>query len=142
MKWLAILSLAVGLAAPGDGAKKDEAKNELEKLQGTWSITKVERDGDDLSDQVGGAEMEINGEKYAAPNIAASFKLDPSKNPKAIDISYTEGPAAGQTVKGIYKLDGDTFTICRALAESGDRPKEFTAPSGSGRMLFEFKRKK
>jgi uncharacterized protein (TIGR03067 family) len=142
MEWIAILTLAAALFAPGDEPKPDDAKKELEKLQGSWTIMKVERDGDDLGGLAGGAEMEIEGEKYTAPGIAASFKLDPSKDPKAIDISYTEGPAAGQTVKGIYKLEGDTFTICRALAESGDRPKEFSAPSGSSRMLFEFKRKK
>jgi uncharacterized protein (TIGR03067 family) len=142
MKWITLLSVLAGLSTLGQGPSADDVKKEVEKFQGSWTITKIERDGEDLSDQIGGAEMEVKGEKYTAPNIAATFKLDPSKKPKAIDISYSEGPAAGQTVKGIYKLDGATLTICRALAEGSERPTEFAAPAGSGKMLFEFKRKK
>jgi uncharacterized protein (TIGR03067 family) len=138
---ITLVCLLAGLVPAGQD-KPDDAKKELEKLQGTWTITKVQRDGEDLSDQIGGAEMEIKGEEYTAPNIAASFKLDPSKKPKAMDISYTEGPAAGQKIKGIYKVEGDRLTICRAMAEADARPTEFTAPAGSSKMLFEFERKK
>ncbi len=122
MKLTAIVLLMAGLVACGDEPKADDVKKEVEKLQGTWTISKIERDGEDLTEQIGGAEVEIEGEKYTAPNIAASFKLDPSKSPKSIDLSYTEGPAAGKTIKAIYKLEGETLTICRAMSAESECP--------------------
>ena len=109
---------------------------------GIWTFSKVERNGQDLTGQFGQAEVEFDAEKFSTPGIEANFKLDPSKSPKAMDISYKEGPAAGQTIKAIYKLEGETLTICRAMAKEDDRPKEFAAPIVSGRMLFQFKRSK
>jgi hypothetical protein len=40
-------------------------------------------------------------------------------------------------VRGIYKQDGGTLTICFATAE---RPSDFTAEKGSGRTLLVMKR--
>jgi uncharacterized protein (TIGR03067 family) len=141
MKSLAFVFLLAGLIGLGDDPKPEDVKKEVEKLQGTWTISKIERAGEDLTPQLGGAEVEIKGEELTAPNIAAGLKLDPSQSPKALDMSYTEGPAAGQTVKAIYKLEDDTLTLCRALTKDGKRPTDFTAPEGSGKMLFVFKRK-
>jgi len=142
MRALALMTLSVGLLAGGDDPKPEDVKKDLDTFQGTWTIVTLERDGVNLLQQFGTFEMVVKGDEYTAPNIAATFKLDPSKSPKAIDISYKEGPAAGQTIKAIYKLEGDNLTMCRARAQGDERPVEFAAPSGSGRMLFAFKRAK
>jgi len=142
MKWITVISLMAGLLVAADDPKPEDVKKEVAKFQGTWKITKIERDGEDLTDEIGEAELEVKGEEYTAPTIAAKFKMDPSKKPKAIDISYTEGPSAGQTVKAIYKFEGDTFTMCRALTDAAPRPTEFAAPAGSGKMLIMLKNKK
>jgi uncharacterized protein (TIGR03067 family) len=141
MKWIALMLLMTGLVVAADDPKPEDVKKEVAKFQGTWKITKIEREGDDLTDEIGDAELEVKGEEYTAPTIAAKFKMDPSKKPKAIDVSYTEGPNAGQTVKAIYKFDGDTFTMCRALTDAGPRPTEFAAPAGSGKMCIVLKKK-
>jgi uncharacterized protein (TIGR03067 family) len=141
MKWIALVSLISGLVIAGDEPKPEDVKKDLETFQGTWKITKLVRDGDDLTDEIGDAELEVKGQEYTAPTLAAKFKVDPSKKPKAIDISYIEGPSAGQTIKGIYKFEGDTLTMCRGQAEADPRPTEFGAPTGSGRMLIVFKKK-
>jgi uncharacterized protein (TIGR03067 family) len=139
MSTLILTTLAVSLFVGNDDAK---AKEEVKKLQGTWTISTLLRDGEDLAPQFGQIETVFKGNEYSTPNIKASFELDPSKKPKAIDISYKEGPAAGHTVKAIYKLDDDALSICRPLDPEGDRPTEFAAPAGSGKMLLVFKRAK
>jgi uncharacterized protein (TIGR03067 family) len=62
----------------------------------------------------------------------ATYKLDPSKNPKEIDITEK-----GKTVLGIYAIDGDTLTIC--VSESF-RPTELK--DGPGCTFFVLKREK
>jgi uncharacterized protein (TIGR03067 family) len=141
MRAIALFLFAAGLFSFVDDPKPDDVKKEFETLTGTWKVTKMELEGKDLLADFGEVEAEIKDKELTTPGIAAGLKLDPSKKPKAIDLSYTEGPSAGKTVKGIYKIDGDTLTICRALKEDDERPTEFSAPSGSSKMLFEFKRK-
>ena len=53
----------------------------------------------------------------------------------------TEGPFKGKTTLGIYKLEGDEFTVCFAPPDK-DRPKEFTTKSGTGVLVHVWKRQK
>jgi uncharacterized protein (TIGR03067 family) len=79
--------------------------------------------------------------KVGEVTIIGTHKLNPSKKPKEIDASDTEGPFKGKTVLGIYKLEKGEFTVC--FSPPGmDRPKEFTTNSGTGAMLHVWKRQK
>ena len=40
---------------------------------------------------------------------AGRQKLDPSRSPKAIDVTVTEGLNKGAVLLGIYEIDGDTL---------------------------------
>jgi uncharacterized protein (TIGR03067 family) len=73
--------------------------------------------------------------------MKSKFTIDPTRKPKAIDFVGLEGPATGQKLHGIYELDGDTVRFCLAPADK-DRPTDFTAKEGSGRMLSVWKRAK
>jgi uncharacterized protein (TIGR03067 family) len=68
-----------------------------------------------------------------------AYKSDAKKNPAEIDLTPPDA-AKGETILGIYKIDGDTLTLC--LTMGGERPKEFAAPPGSKRMLVTCKRVK
>jgi uncharacterized protein (TIGR03067 family) len=142
MKAIVMTLLALGVLFQGSKSQQENAKKEAEKLKGTWTFAKMVRDGQDMTSQLGEVKVVFEADKFTSPGIEAAFKLDPSQNPKAIDLSYKEGPAAGQTIKAIYKLEGETLTICRPRTQADDRPKEFAAPAGSGRFLFQFKRNK
>jgi uncharacterized protein (TIGR03067 family) len=141
---LLAVSAALLLAAAtraGDGEKK-----ELEKFTGSWAATAVTVDGKELpAERVKAVRLEVKGNQYTYTAgkevIKGTHKLDPGKKPKAIDAMRATGEGKGETLKGIYELDDDTFKVCFA-APGKDRPTEFSAKEGSGRRLIVMKRVK
>lgn len=131
---LAVSALAVFwlvAAAPGGGAKD---------LTGHWLMVALEVNGEAVGeDLVSSARLEIEGNRYRLNYgdavITESIKVDPDKTPGAIDFTYVDGPRKGEKVPGIYKVEGDRYTMCRPLRGEDPRPKEFTAGSGSGLMM-------
>src|SRR5438105_10808191 len=110
--------------------KRADAERELKKLEGTWVMVSGERDGKVLAaDVVKKARLVIQGNRHTVKvgedTIVGTHKLDPSKTPKNIDATDTEGPFKGQTTKGIYEVTDDTFRVCFAPPDK-ERPKEFT----------------
>ena len=46
----------------------------------------------------------------------------------------------GRTVRAIYKLEGETLTICFNLADNSDVPSDFTTKNNSQLLLVRFVR--
>jgi uncharacterized protein (TIGR03067 family) len=115
------------------------------ELTGTWQSVSYALDGKKASDDdmkkvqlvfdAEGNTKALNGGKLF---IASSTNLDPTANPATIDITFTGGEGKGSTALGIYKIDGDVLTICRA-APGKPRPTEFTSEPGSGLTLMSYK---
>jgi uncharacterized protein (TIGR03067 family) len=74
--------------------------------------------------------------------LELDYQLHPDAKPPAIDLILTAGHDKGRIFRGIYKLDGDTLTICRPSAVQKQRPMTFAVKQGSGLMLTVWKRKK
>jgi uncharacterized protein (TIGR03067 family) len=146
MRPRALTVLAVGLLLAGAAPEGDAAKEEAKKLEGTWAMVSGEQDGKPLpAETVQKARLEITGDRHTvkvgADTFVGTHKVDPAPKPKAIDSMDTEGRFKGQTIRGLYKLEGDQFTVC--FAEPGkERPKEFTTKSGTGHILHVWKREK
>ena len=68
-------------------------------------------------------------------------KLDPSKSPKTIDVTVTEGLNKGAVMLGIYEINGDTLKVCFD-PEGKKRPTEFKSASGSADFVNVHKRVK
>ena len=140
----AVLFLATNLAAIGEPPVK-VVDAELDHHQGSWLATSFVYDGVETSkDIVETITREVEGDhvvwKRDGKNFAGTkVVLDPSKEPKTIDVTPDGGPNRDKVVAGIYKLDGDRLTICMA-GRDGERPKTFEAAKGSGRTLMKFRR--
>lgn len=94
------------------------------KLDGVWRLEKVNgRDatGKEMKGTFGLLVFE-NGRITNGDSRAASFHLNESTDPKEIDWNIP----GELSYQWIYKLDGDTLTMCGKVAEIGsERPKEF-----------------
>ena len=132
----------------GTPATKDAVKEEKSRLQGMWVCTKVSFNGRTLDatdekqvprpmtvtfdgDKIVFAQGEGKGPGW-------TYKIDPSKKPKAIDLG---------TAKGIYVIDGDRLKLKYFKEKDQDdkrnvRPADFGTKEGDGFASFECKRQK
>ena len=136
---LLVVGLLMGADQPSDAAKKD-----LEKLQGEWKIEKAQRGGEAApAELLGKLSLTIKGDSMtvsegSARDEKATISLDPGKSPAAIDIKPAR--PGRETVLGIYKLNGDSLTLC--WSKEGARPTEFASKPKSDQVLFVLKRAK
>ena len=115
------------LAAADDDPK---VKAELKKFQGTWVVIYGEKAGEE-QEQVGDYQLKFDGEKFSFADHGqvedkGTFKLDPSKNPKEIDIRLRDRNDDEKTVLGIYTWDGENLKLC--LGEPGGGTRRRTSP--------------
>ena len=142
-----IVPVFAALVLVGPAGAEDAVKKEMALLEGEWSMVSGEADGISLPKETvrsakrvakdGMTTITMGGRVY----FKAKFSIDPTKKPRAIDYTMTEGPTKGKTHLGIYELDGDTVKFCFA-APGKDRPTDFTAKEGSERTLSVWKRDK
>lgn len=138
------------LTAAGAGVRADDkadVEKELKKFQGTWTFESVEAGGKvEPAASFKGMTLTFDGDKHAVKKgnevlQAGTQKLDPSRSPKSIDVTMTEGPDKGTVVLGIYEIDGDTLKVCFD-PEGKKRPTEFKTAAGSPAFVAVHKRVK
>ena len=138
-----VLSLLAALAA---GAGDDTLKKDYEQLQGTWTVVSMEMDGKFLSEERRKkTKVTIDGEKFTFDTGVDThdglYKLDPSKDPKTLDIVITRGDEKGKTYLAIYKFENGRMIQGMRL-DNKERPKEFTGKAGTGCALEIWERQK
>src|SRR5262245_62568602 len=145
---LAALFGTIGLAASGALADdKADLEKEVKKFQGTWTIESSETGGmaippGELKEFIVIFEGDKHTVKMGDKVIrVGTQKLDPSKSPKAIDVTMTEGPNKGAVMLGIYEIDGDTLKVCFD-PQGKKRPTEFKSAPGSENFVNVHKRVK
>ena len=129
--------LLIGADDPATDAKKD-----VDQLQGEWTGVSLEMRGKATDNTEW--KLYVRGDEWTVTEggsgqLVATVKIDPSKKPKAMDLTYKMGGKERSSL-AIYKLDGDTLTLCRTWAPL-ERPKEFKTTEESG-ILIVWKRAK
>jgi uncharacterized protein (TIGR03067 family) len=142
---MAVVTLAVGALIAADA---QDAKNDLDKLQGTWALVSGMRDGKKFTEEeVKKTKLYIKGETFRIPesSVATSedgtINVDPSKKPKEMNAITGSGPDKGKTWQGIYQIAGDNYRVCFA-PPGKDRPTGFSSKAGSEHLLQVWKRQK
>jgi uncharacterized protein (TIGR03067 family) len=141
---VALFAFGSGFAAPVP--KEDPVKAELNKLNGLWKVTSMQKAGVELVQEDSAEQLLTfkNGEFTwgdASEPFGKILSIDPSRSPREVDYTYNHGPDKDKRHKAIYSLDGDTFMDCFGEAE-GDRPTEFKSTADNGYTLVKYKRVK
>lgn len=145
---LVVLFCTVGFSASNSWADdKLDAEKELKKFQGAWKFESSESGGQKIpAEQLKDFVLTFDGAKHTVKNgteviQAGTQTIDPSKSPKAIDVTLTEGAMKGMVLLGIYEIDGDTLKVCFDMGNK-KRPVEFKSPPGSETFVNVHKRAK
>ncbi len=139
-----VLIAAVGLFFAADKPSQDAVKNDRELMAGTWITVSGESDGASIAvprnqELIVYPDGRIRLQREGDLVGGATTKIDPSANPKTIDIEVTEGTMQGQQYKGIYELSKERLRICRS-GDRGQRPTAFSTKAGTGERMAVFKR--
>jgi uncharacterized protein (TIGR03067 family) len=130
-------------AAPkttGSSDKKDDAvREELAKLEGTYSCLSTEQ-GSEKGDPelLKKLKLVVKDKKWTVyindkVSTSATFTIDPTTKPKTIDLTGTMGGDKGKKYLGIYELSGTELKLC--IGDTKTRPKVFEAKKGYERQF-------
>jgi len=134
-----VFGVVLALGAP----EKDAPKKEALTIVGEWDGEKAVRGGKERPVPDGGIKVTFMADgkmlfkEGNKDEETGSYKVDAKKNPGEIDISP---PKEDGTLKGIFKIEGDTLTICLADKDAAERPTKFESPEGTNVMLVTLKR--
>lgn len=139
MKPLALTLLSLSALLLAEPQKDAKFEQELAQFQGTWRPISMEMDGKFLSEeQIGKTRLTIKGEKFTFDTGQDSheglYKIDPSHDPKHLDIVITRGDEKGKTYLVAYKFDDGKMVQVMEVSNA-KRPTEFSGQKGSGNLL-------
>jgi uncharacterized protein (TIGR03067 family) len=138
--------IVLGASLAWAGQPDEEAvRREHRRLEGTWSIVSAEVAGTAIP------AREFRDLKFAFKDCKftarrgdeeaqeGTYGINPSKSPREMDISRSNGPARGQKQLAIYQLTGNLLKICSC--ESGtERPTSFDTRDHPGWTMMTLRR--
>jgi uncharacterized protein (TIGR03067 family) len=145
---LLVVGTILTAIASADDLKNEAIKRDRQQIAGKWQIVALEINGNKSKAEdakkltvVNTADGRWSLRSEGNEVSKGTSTLDPTKKPKTIDFTPTDGGGNGNKYLGIYELGENSRKLCFAPAESG-RPTEFSAKTGSQNILVIFQRVK
>ena len=145
--WIVVMFLMVATAT-GDDAKEEAIQKDRKQIEGTWRVVALEVNGNRASDEDARKITVVNGPDGTWTLFSdgkevgkGTNSFDPTKKPKTIDFTQTEGDGKGNLYLGIYELGENVRKLCFA-PPGKDRPAEFISMPGTDVILVTFEREK
>jgi uncharacterized protein (TIGR03067 family) len=129
------------LSGKGGGGGPPASDQDL--FQGTWQIVSVTHGGQSVA-KMYGLKIKFHDNEVLIldptgnKEHTGTFKLFPSKSPRAIDLIPDEGESGGMML-GIYRFEGDELHLNMDDYNKG-RPTIFASPSGASSDYLVLKR--
>lgn len=145
---LLIVGALISAVASADDTQDKAIKKDRKRIEGTWRVTALTVNGNKAREEDAKKITVVNGNdgtwsvRSEGKEISkGTSTFDPTKKPKTIDFTPTEGGGKGEQLLGIYQLGKNTRKLC--FAPSGkDRPTEFSSTPDNQYILVMFKRVK
>jgi uncharacterized protein (TIGR03067 family) len=133
------------LMTAAQGNLDEKAKKDLESLQGAWVMHTLEINGKAES-KIQETFLNIKKDEYKTSVKGKEppgfrLKLDPSKEPKWLDMIQTQADGSEKVFKAIYTIEKDTLKICRGIDATQDRPGQFATWPDTGYFMVTWKKK-
>jgi uncharacterized protein (TIGR03067 family) len=145
---LSVIGLLLATIVTADDAKDEAIKKDRKQIEGTWRIVALEVNGNKANDDDAKKLSVVNGSDGTWTLLSEGKEIskgtstfDPTKKPKSIDFTPTEGEGKGNQYLGIYELGATTRKMCFA-PPGKERPTEFSSAPGSEIILVTFEREK
>ena len=141
--------LAASLAFAAGCQKSATPPEDATNIQGKWKPVSVKAFGKEVpTEKLEQGRLVVEGDKLSfmtgdRHEESFSFTLDPSKNPKEIDMTALDregqpvvrretsnDPGTKDVRKGIYSLEGDNLKICFPDDAKSPRPTSIDNPAG------------
>ena len=135
---LAALML-VSVAGCTSGSGSSPRVSDIDTLQGTWVGTELGNRGGQWTLVIAGTAIDVKGPAPQA--YSGTLKLNDKVEPKQADFVVEKCELTryvGTTALGIYKIEGDRFTMAANEPGLPARPSHFEG--GGGTRVFTFTR--
>lgn len=136
------VSWSTTLAGNGDAIA---ANSDLGRLQGRWTARAGARKEIQVTLTIQGRRVDVDIKALQGIRLRAQgeIKVDEKASPRQLDwINFSSADEQEfPQIPGIYKLDGDTFTVCNG-GMHGARPREFKPGDGVLSEVVVFQRER
>jgi uncharacterized protein (TIGR03067 family) len=118
-------------------------KGDLAKMQGTWVLVSLSREGrpqpvEPLHLRVAGNRLTFVRSRAGRPlQVTLQVTLDETRSPRSLDLRVPDRPEAPPQQAAVYALTGDTLELVLHATSSTRRPKDLSGKGpGNYRQVF------